>query len=114
MSLDVVFIKILDEIITNVVPNRCFDKAQIFFKIFITERNTQEPSEPTNNIIFKPFRVLNGDDVIFIRLKRRLWNLRQIVHKCFTLVGQHKTRLVEAIAPKHAPNGIRQEFCHRV
>ena len=62
-----IFIEILDEVFTEILAQRFFNKIQIVGKVFLAESESQKLFELSDNIIDKPFLVQNRDNAVSIR-----------------------------------------------
>ena len=62
-------VKILQEILADILTKRNLDKLQILLIMFITKRDTQELAEPLGDVVSEPVSVEDGDDVVSIRRK---------------------------------------------
>ena len=109
INLAMIFIKIIQEIISNYIfrltfsAQRICDEFQVFIQFFCTISCFHELHEQTNNIILEVFIVANRDNVILISSKRSVLAVVPFA----TCID--KTIHIQRITTKHTANRIGNE-----
>lgn len=110
VHLDVVIIKIVDEVFAQRLAQHPLDVGDVLLKMLLAEGHTEEPPESGHDVILEPFILGDRDDVVRVRLERGIRNLRMIVGESLTLGGENQTGFVQRVATEHAADRIGDDL----
>lgn len=114
VHLDMIVVEIRGEILPQRLAEHLFDIGDVLVHMLLAERCGKERAEAGGEIVFEPFVVGDGDDVVRVRLERGVRDLRVIIIDGFVLGGENQARLVETIAAKHAADRVGDDLLNDI
>lgn len=78
--------------------------------MLFAQGHDEELPEPGHDVILEPFILGDGDDVVRVRLKRGIRDLRMIVIKGLALGCENQTGFVQRVATEHAADRIGDDL----